>query len=79
MTAGAASSDDRADRVAAWATGSGVGAGVFMIAWLIGGRVASVFWAPPTGPVVAMAVAVSLGLITTVLAGWRLSRRLRSG
>jgi hypothetical protein len=63
-----------AETVAAWATAVGIGLLVFMIAWLIGDRVADLIWDRPTGPVVALGTASLVGAIMTILAGRRLSR-----
>ena len=68
----------RADRIAARTTGVGVGLLVFMIAWLIGARVTEKLWGPPSSAVVAMAIAVSVGIVVSVVAGQRLVRRQRS-
>lgn len=69
MTAG------RADGVAAWATGAGIGFIALMVAWLIGNRLTALVWAPPVGPAVAFGGAVLAGLVTAVVSGWRLARR----
>lgn len=74
MTVGP-SLDLRADRVAAWATGIGTGVATFMIAWLALSRIADQVSAPPTGPVVAMAASVVIGVLVSVIQGRRLSRR----
>ena len=70
--------DARADRVAARATGVGVGLLAFMIAWLVGARVTEQIWGPPSSAVVAMAIAVSVGIVVSAVAGHRLVRRQRS-
>lgn len=67
--------DARADRIAARATGVGVGLLAFMIAWLVGARVTELVWGPPSSAVVAMAIAVAIGIIVAVVAGRRLVRR----
>lgn len=67
-----------ADRVAARTTGVGVGLLVFMIVWLIGARVTEKLWGPPSSAVVAMAIAVSVGIVVSAVAGHRLVRRQRS-
>jgi len=61
-----------ADRVAARATGVGVGLVVFTVLWLVGNRLTSLLWDPPTGPVVAMAGA----LVTGGVMGWLVGARL---
>jgi hypothetical protein len=63
------------DRVAAWATGAGIGLIAFMLAWLVGNRLTGLVWGPPAGPIVAFLAAVAAGAITTLVFGIRLSRR----
>ncbi|MEX2275097.1 MAG: hypothetical protein WEA10_05995 [Actinomycetota bacterium] len=65
---------DRADRVAAWAVGVGVGLIAMMLAWIVGARIAELLWEPPGGPRVALASALLIGIIVTVVSGVRLSR-----
>ena len=65
----------RADRVAARATGVGIGVLAFMITWLVGARVAAQIWGPPSSAVVAMGIAVAVGILIAVVAGRRLVRR----
>ena len=74
----AAPGDARADRVAARATGVGVGLLAFMITWLVGARVSEQLWGPPSSAVVAMAIAVAVGFVVSVVAGQRLVCRQRS-
>jgi len=76
MTAGPG--DARADRIAARATGVGVGLLSFMIAWLVGARVTDRIWGPPSSAVVAMVIAVAVGILVAVVAGRRLVRRQHS-
>jgi hypothetical protein len=64
-----------ADRVAARATGVGVGLLAFMIAWLIGARVTEQIWGPPSSAVVALAISVMVGILVAVVAGHRLLHR----
>jgi hypothetical protein len=71
-------SDRRADVVAAWATGAGIGLIALMLTWLVGNRVAGFFWAPPVGATVAFLTAIGVGIATTVALGARLSRRIRA-
>jgi hypothetical protein len=66
----------RADRVAARATGVGVGFLVFMIVWLIGARVTDRIWGPPSSAVVALAIAVVVGILTAVVSDRRFAHRL---
>jgi len=73
MTAGPG--DARADRVAARATGVGVGVLAFMITWLVGARVTELIWGPPSSAVIAMAIAVVVGIAMAVVAGRGLVRR----
>jgi hypothetical protein len=68
-------SGERADRVAAWATGSGIGLMALMLTWLIGNRLTALVWDPPVGPVVAFVGAVVVGAVTAAVSGWRLARR----
>ena len=70
-------SDERAEAVGAWATGAGVGLIALMIAWLIGNRVAGLFWAPPVGPTVAFVGAIGVGIATSIVSGARLAKRVR--
>ncbi|NMM25235.1 MAG: hypothetical protein HHJ11_17470 [Phycicoccus sp.] len=65
----------RADRVAAQATGVGVGLLAFMITWLIGARVTVHIWGPPSSAVVALVTAVVVGLAVSVVMGRRLVRQ----
>jgi len=65
----------RADRVAAQATGVGVGLLGFMIAWLIGARVTEQIWGPPSSAVVALVISLVVGIVVAVVAGRRLVRR----
>ena len=71
-------SDRRADLVAAWATGLGIGVAVFMLIWLVVIRITTLIWAPPVGPVIAMAIAIVAGIAASLGYGWRLSRRFVS-
>lgn len=72
----AAPGEARADRVAARAIGVGIGLLAFMIAWLIGARVTEQLWGPPASAVVAMAIAVIVGIVVATVAGHRLVRGL---
>jgi len=49
-----------------------------MITWLIGSRIAALFWEAPIAPMVAMLVAVTIGTGAVVGSGRRLARSLRS-
>jgi len=68
-------SREAADRVAAWATGAGVGLLVLMVAWLIGNRIAGLVWDPPVGPSVAIVAATIAGAVSGLIVGRRLARR----
>jgi hypothetical protein len=67
----------RADAVAAWATGAGIGLIVVMVTWLVGNRLAGLVWDAPVGPTVAFAVAIAAGIVTSLVAGARLARVVR--
>jgi hypothetical protein len=69
------SGSSRADFVAAWAIGIGVGLIILQLTWLIANRIAGIFWAPPAGPTIAFATAVAAGLITAIIAGRRLAHK----
>jgi hypothetical protein len=71
----AAPGNPRADRVAAQATGVGVGLLAFMITWLIGARVTDQIWGPPSSAVVALVTSVVVGIAVSVVAVRRLIRR----
>jgi hypothetical protein len=64
----------RADRVAAWAVGIGVGLIALMLTWIVGNRIAMVVWDAPVGPTVAFIGAILVGIVATVVAGIRLVR-----
>lgn len=65
----------KADYLAAWATGVGIGGGCFMLTWILANRVTGMFMSIPAGPITAMTLAVVTGLATAGWGGWRLSRR----
>ncbi len=65
----------RADTVAAWATGAGIGIAVFMMTWVIANRVTAMLLAGTTAPLVAMSIAILAGAVVTGRQGWILSRR----
>lgn len=74
----------RADRVAAWATGAGIGLLALMLTWLAGNRLAALVWDPPVGPSVAFGGAILVGLVASLVFGRRLAasstgRRARRG
>jgi hypothetical protein len=66
----------RADLVAAWAVGIGVGLVTLQITWLIANRITSVFWDPPRGPTIAFTTAVVAGIVVSVIAGQRLVKKI---
>ena len=70
---------DRAEIVAARAIGVGIGFIVLMVTWLVGNRVAGLFWDPPTGPTVAFVSAIVAGVATALVTGSRLAARVRQG
>jgi hypothetical protein len=72
-------SRERADRVAAWATGAGVGFAALMVTWLIANRLTGLVWGPPLGPIVAFAVAIVVGIVSAVIFGRRLARSVGNG
>lgn len=67
---------ERADTVAAWATGAGAGLIALMLTWLVGQRLAALVWGPPVGPTVAFGSAIGVGIAAAIMAGRRLVRRL---
>jgi hypothetical protein len=64
----------RADGVASWAVGIGVGLITLMLTWIVGNRIATVVWDTPVGPTVAFVGAILVGIVATVVAGIRLVR-----
>jgi phosphate/sulfate permease len=64
----------RADKVAAVATGVGIGLMAFMVTWTVGARVTERMLERPTSAYVAMATAILLGLLVSGIAAWRLLR-----
>jgi hypothetical protein len=62
----------RADSVAAWAVGIGVGLISLQITWLIANRLTALLWDPPVGPTVAFTTAVVAGIVVSMIAGRRL-------
>lgn len=65
-----------ADRVAARATGAGIGLIALMLTWLIGNRLTGLIWDPPVGPTVAIVGATVAGAIVAVASGRVLLRRV---
>jgi hypothetical protein len=70
--------DDRADRIAALATGVGVGLMTFMLTWTIAARITERMLATPTSAYVAMVGALCAGAVVTILTGRRLSNTSRA-
>ena len=71
--------EDRSEIVSARAIGVGIGLLVLMVVWLIGNRVVGLMWEPPVGPTVAFLGAIAVGVMTAIVAGARLSRKVREG
>lgn len=69
--------DIRANRVAAQATGVGVGLLVFMVVWTFGSQVTTHMWGPPSGALVAMGIALLMGVVATITTWRRLVRTQR--
>ena len=74
----AAPDNARADRVAAQATGVGVGLLAFMITWLIGARFTDQIWGPPSSAAIALVTPVFVGIAVSVVAARQLVRRQAS-
>lgn len=70
-------SEERVEAVGAWAIGAGIGLIALMLVWLVGNRVAGLIWAPPVGPTVAFVGAILTGIVTSIVSGIRLARRVR--
>ena len=64
----------RADGVAAWAVGIGVGLIALMLTWIVGNRIAMALWDTPVGPTVAFVGAILVGIVVAVVARVRLVR-----
>jgi len=65
---------NRADLVSAWGIGVGIGLIALQLTWLIGARIASLFWEAPVGPTVAFVSACLVGTTVAIVAGRRLAR-----
>jgi cytochrome bd-type quinol oxidase subunit 2 len=70
--------DHRADRIAAFATGVGVGLITFMLTWTIAARITERMLDTPTSAYVAMVGALCAGAVVTILTGRRLSNTSRA-
>ena len=68
------SRSNRADLVSAWGIGVGIGLIALQVTWLVGARVASLFWDAPVGPTVAFVLACTVGTVVAIVAGRRLAR-----
>jgi hypothetical protein len=68
----------RADSVSAYAIGVGAGLVALQLTWLIMNRLTSLVWDPPTGPMVAFATAIVVGIIVSIIVGRRLARSVNS-
>ncbi|MGE0304994.1 MAG: hypothetical protein AB7N61_20550 [Acidimicrobiia bacterium] len=64
--------DQRADRIAARATGFGAGLITFMLTWTIGARITEHVFEAPTSAYVAMITAFCAGIAATLSVGHRL-------
>ncbi|HEX9763149.1 MAG TPA: hypothetical protein VGA97_08625, partial [Acidimicrobiia bacterium] len=64
---------ERAEAVAGWATGVGIGLIVFMVTWIVAARVAAAVQAGAFGAVVAMGLAVAAGVVVAFRSGRRLA------
>lgn len=64
----------RADLVAAWVVGIGVGLITLQITWLIANRLASLIWGVPRGPTTAFTIVVIAGVVTSIVTGRRLAK-----
>lgn len=67
----------RANYVAAWATGVGIGLVVFMVTWIVANRITAMLMSVPAGPVLAMSLAILAGSGVAARQGVRLSRPYR--
>ncbi len=67
---------NRADLVSAWGIGVGIGLIALQLTWLVGARIASIFWEAPVGPTVAFVSACLVGTIVAIVAGRRLARKI---
>ena len=70
---------DRSEVVAAQGVGVGIGLIALMLTWLVGSRLAQLAWDAPVGPVVALAAAVMVGIVTSIVFARRLAERVRGG
>ncbi len=64
----------RADGVAAWAVGIGIGLIALMLTWIVGNRIATAVWDAPVGPTVAFIGAMLVAIVVTMVAGVGLGR-----
>jgi hypothetical protein len=64
------------DRIAAWATGIGIGFAVFIVAWTVLNRLTGLWLPAPEGPVVALIGATVAGSWVGLERGRTLSLRV---
>ena len=69
----------RADAIAGWAVGVGVGLIAMMLTWIVGNRLTALVWEPPTGPTVAFVGAILAGIVVALITGARLARGASRG
>jgi len=65
---------NRADLVAAWAVGIGVGLIALQLTWLIANRITSLMWEAPRGPIIAFTTAMVVGVVTSTVVGHKLAK-----
>ncbi|VAW08440.1 hypothetical protein MNBD_ACTINO02-2331 [hydrothermal vent metagenome] len=66
--------NNRADLVAAWAVGIGIGLIALQVTWLAANRLSALVWDAPRGPTIAFTTAVVVGVVTSIVAGHRLAK-----
>ncbi len=66
----------REDLLATRAVAVGIGLAALMITWLVGNRIAGSIWGPPTGPLVALGFALTIGLVSGFIGFRRLLARI---
>lgn len=69
------SNPNRADLVAAWGIGVGVGLIALQVTWLIANRIATLIWGIPVGPTVGIILAVVVGVAVSIVMGRRFAER----
>ncbi|MBI2168891.1 MAG: hypothetical protein HYU28_05240 [Actinobacteria bacterium] len=78
MNTTAPPTDAKADLIAARATGAGIGALAFMVTWLVGNRITVPLLGDAPGAWLALGLALGAGIIVTLVAGARLTRRVEA-